>query len=58
MHPVRRLSVFCRDSETRAQAYGNARLFLRFIRCCSKILEETNLFPPESFSNPTSTSWL
>ena len=30
MHPLRRLSVFCRDSETRAQAYGKARLFLRF----------------------------
>ncbi len=27
---VIRLSVFCRDSETRAQAYGKARLFLRF----------------------------
>ena len=30
MHPVRRLSVFCGDSETRAQADGNAHLFLRF----------------------------
>jgi hypothetical protein len=59
MHRVRRLFAFSVEiAKPERGLMGMPIFFSAFIRRCSRILEETNLFPPESFWNPPSTSWL